>query len=98
MQGEQRLIVYSYMPPAAANRIMANGNGRFFQALNYETTMKETDLVERVGPAKPPHIPSNALAGNSGRLRLAERSRLQTGLELRPDDFETLVTAVAKNS
>ena len=98
MQGKERLVVYTYAPPEMAARLLQGRYGRYFQALDYEAVTEKPGLLDRMGPPKPPHIPTEALAGANGRLWLAEKTRLQTGLELRPEDFEILVTAVDKDS
>jgi hypothetical protein len=42
------------------------------------------------GPARP-ELPTEVIAGESGRYWLAERNRWQEGVELAPGDFETLL-------
>lgn len=95
-QGDQRLIVYSYMPPQKASAWLNNDNSspKFHE-------LKPADVYEstfsgRFRPPTRPQIKNEVLTGKDGRFWLAERFRWEEGFELTPQDFAIFMDFIAK--
>jgi hypothetical protein len=90
-QEESRLIVFTFMPPQRAESIIQKKEGPvvFHQILPAE--LQTNSVRSRLGPPSRPSIPNQLLHSKDGRYWLAERRRWEQGVELAPDDFETLL-------
>ncbi|MCP4426561.1 MAG: hypothetical protein GY803_18875 [Chloroflexi bacterium] len=95
-QDDQRLIVYSYMPPAKAAVWLENDNAPHkFHHINLAGAF-EASLSDRVKAPTRPEISNEMLTGKDGRYWLAERNRWLDGLELTHEDFATFMQFIAR--
>lgn len=87
-QDDQRLVVYSYMPPtkAAAWTNSSRKAGPHFQQI-FPVEVYDTSFRARFGPPARPEIPAKVLAGKHGKYWLAERRRWNAGYELPPKEY-----------
>lgn len=90
-QEDQRVIIYTYMPPRKAAAWLAEENSdiAFYEIKPrdiYTSTLRDRFLA----PARP-EIPKQVLAGKDGTYWLAERRRWSEGVELTPEDFTTFM-------
>lgn len=87
-QDENRLNVFSFMPPdQAADWIEDSPTGKSsFQMIN-PNEIYDSSFRSRIGPPSRPTIPTSLLHSKEGRYWLAERRRWLTGIELIPEDF-----------
>lgn len=93
-QDEARLSVYTFAPPEVAAEVTGNGrNG--FHVLNL-AELYTTSMRQRVGPPERPSIPQRLLQSKDARYWLAERRRWEFGIELKLDDFNTLLRHAAE--
>lgn len=90
-QDENRLIVFTFMPPQQADELFHKKHDplAFHQILPAE--LQTDSLRGRLGPPSRPSIPNQLLHSKDGRYWLAERRRWEQGIELTPQDFETLL-------
>jgi hypothetical protein len=89
-QAEDRLNVYAFMSPQRAENWLRRET---FQEIKQEELYSRSYLP-RLGRPVRPQLSSKLIAGPSGRYWLAERNRWQEGIELTPEDFETLMLRV----
>lgn len=101
LQGENRLVVYTYMPPKEAQRWLDGG----LTAVSFhELEMAELLEAPAKGAFRLPkstEFPAHLLTGKNGRYWVAERHRGKIGLELTRHDFAAFiqqVTLTQKNS
>lgn len=95
-QDEARLSVYTFAPPEVAAEMTGNPrNG--FHVLNM-AELYATSMRTRVGPPERPSIPQRLLQSKEARYWLAERRRWEFGIELKLDDFNTLLRHAANAS
>jgi hypothetical protein len=89
-QEGKRIVVYSFVSPSQLDKLLA-------KKPLYRLEPKEVydnSLRRRLeGPVRP-ELPTEVIAGESGRYWLAERNRWQQGVELTPNDLETLLQAL----
>jgi hypothetical protein len=89
-QGEVKLILFTFMPPARAQALLSDFH-EIKPAEVYTRSVKD----RLVAPSRPT-VPAATLAGKEGRYWLAERNRWQEGAELTAADFETFIQAIKK--
>ncbi len=95
-QDDQRLIVYSYMPPQKASRWLENDRAQQkFHPLNL-ATISDSSFSARVKMPIRPEISNEILTGKDGRYWLAECHRWLDGLELTAKDFATLMEEITR--
>jgi len=94
-QDEQRVIVYSYMPPKQADLWIHGALHGFRFAPIMPAVLYDHSLSTRLGPPVRPRVPASILGGKDGHYWLAEQRRWYEGFELTPADFATLMQAVA---
>jgi len=89
-QDENRFIVFTFMPPQQAEELIHQKHVTlaFHPILPAEL---QTSSLRRLGPPARPSIPNQLLHSKDGRYWLAERRRWEQGVELTPEDFETLL-------
>jgi hypothetical protein len=87
-QDDDRFIAYTFMPPKKAEHITSRREFHEIRPSDFHEGSAVRNLVR--APSRPP-LPSSVLAGKDGPFWLAERRRWEEGLELTPDDFETLL-------
>lgn len=95
-QGEQRLVVYTFMSPAET-AVYTAGNGANIHHFHLITPSVLYD--QRKGGSRMalrPPIPPELLRSKDGRFWLAERQRWTGGLELTPQDFQLYLEYVAQ--
>jgi hypothetical protein len=93
-QEGSRIIAFTFVPP---QRMEAWQALRSFYRLQ-PSEVYDNSLQSRLeGPVRP-EIPTAVIAGESGRYWLAERHRWQQGIELTPEDFETLLGILQERS
>lgn len=92
-QDEARLSVYTLMPPDKATEWIDNPK-LGFHVLNM-VELYDNSMRSRIGPPSRPQIPNRLLQSKDGRYWLAERRRWEFGIELTPEDFDTLMRYVA---
>lgn len=93
-QEEDRLIVYTLLPPKKADDLLERYNSAWkFHQITPADVYTDT-FMSRLGPPLRPEIPAKVLAGKDGRYWLAERRRWQEGFELTATDFETFLRTV----
>ncbi|RMG93950.1 MAG: hypothetical protein D6706_14565 [Chloroflexi bacterium] len=85
-QDEQRLVVYTFLPPAKATMWTKEKTVFGFEKI-VMADVYEKGWRTRMGPPVRPEIPTEILAGKNGRYWLAERRRWREGFELTPSDF-----------
>jgi hypothetical protein len=90
LQEDARLNVYTFMSPEKAGRWIDSPGGGF-QRLN-QAELYDRSVRSRIGPPSRPTIPNELLHSKEGRYWLAEKRRWQYGIELSPEDFNTLLT------
>jgi hypothetical protein len=97
-QDDNRLVVYTFMPPQKA-AVWTDTSHRPppFQQI-FPANLYDNSLRSRMGPPSRPEIPAEILRGKSGPLWLAERRRWASGLELTPADFERYMNFVSTHS
>lgn len=88
-QEGERIVAFAFVSPSKLEALQ----GRFPLF-----TLEPKDVYNRSrrrleGPARP-ELPAELIAGEAGRFWLAERNRWQQGVELLPDDFDTLLATV----
>jgi hypothetical protein len=90
-QNDRRLILFTFMPPQKAEEIVAEKKGplAFHQILPAE--LQTRTMRSRFGPPSRPSISNQLLHSRDGRYWLAERRRWEQGVELTPEDFETIL-------
>ncbi len=91
MQGEQRLIVYGFLPPDDGQALIQSGD--FFQI--DPTEVYEKSFRTRMGAASNrPKLSTRVLTGRAGRYWSAEQRRWGSGWELTAEDFQTLLASL----
>lgn len=91
-QDEARIIPYCFVPAPRVETWQAQYDIELLQPQD----IYDNSLTARLsGPARP-ELPAEIVAGDQGRYWLAERNRWQDGVELMPDDFESLLGAIAE--
>lgn len=96
-QDDQRLIVYSYMPPKKAEQwLEPDEASHSFQAISLADVSDSSSLSSRLRAPARPEISNEMLTGKDGRYWLAERHRWTEGLELTEPDFGTFMGNLAK--
>lgn len=89
-QEGQRIVAFTFVSPSRVEGLQ----GRYpLHTLNPKDVYDRSLRRRLEGPARP-ELPAEVIAGESGRFWLAERNRWQQGVELMPDDFETLLATV----
>jgi hypothetical protein len=88
-QDESRLVVFTFMPPAQAEFWTKEPANRF-HPIN-PTELYDNSVRSRIGPPSRPVIPNRLLQSKDARYWLAERRRWESGIELAPEDFATLL-------
>ena len=94
-QDDQRLIVYSYMPPRNAAVWLNESNPAKFQSIDL-AEVADKSFSARVKMPIRPEITNEMLTGKDGRYWLAERNRWDSGLELTQEDFATFMQYLAR--
>lgn len=93
-QEGKRIVVFTFVPPT---RLETWQMDTPFYRLN-PTEVYDSSMGSRLqGPVRP-EIPTEVIAGESGRYWLVERHRWQQGVELTPGDFELLLAALRERS
>lgn len=87
-EDENRLILYTFVPPEQALAIAEDGASDFHE-IHLKDVYAARQGIMRL-PSRP-EIPAEVLRGKDGRFWLAERRRWQEGLELTRQDFATLM-------
>jgi hypothetical protein len=88
-QDEKRLNLFTFMPPDAAAAWISDPH-HGFHVIN-PAEIYTNSMRARLGPPSRPTIPNRLLQSKDGRYWLAERRRWEYGIELAPDDFNTLM-------
>ncbi|HEY1409451.1 MAG TPA: hypothetical protein VF434_10935 [Promineifilum sp.] len=88
-QNDSRLNVFTFMPPAQAE-LWTREPANEFRLIN-PAELYENSFRSRIGPPSRPDIPNRLLQSKEGRHWLAERRRWEDGIELAPEDFDTLM-------
>ena len=96
-QDDEQLSLYAYVPPKQANALTEDGKTAVSFHQIFPPDLYDTSVRGRIGPPSRPNIPTDVIRSASGRYWLAERRRWQDGLELSPDDFETLIQFLAQH-
>ena len=89
-QNGERLVCFCFVPRATAQTWSHDYDLR---ELNPEEVY-DTSFRARLGAPVRPELPSDVIAGDSGRHWLAERNRWEEGVELGASDFEILLQVV----
>jgi hypothetical protein len=89
-QDGQRIVAFAFVSPS---RLEALKGSHSLYTLDPKDVYESSMRRRLEGPARP-ELPAEVIAGESGRFWLAERNRWQQGVELLPDDFETLLRTV----
>lgn len=94
-EGENRVIVYTYVTPQKAEEVMVQHGHVHFHEI-YPADVYATDARSRYlsMPSRPEKIPADVLAGKDGKQWLAEQRRWLEGFELTPQDFEKFLMTV----
>lgn len=91
-QDETKMLLFTFMPPKKAERILEKYN---FNVLD-PSDIYGNSWREKLSMPSRPEIPSSVIAGRDGRYWLAERNRWYDGLELTAADFETLLERIGE--
>lgn len=90
-QDEHRLVVFGYLPPSEAKRLLEDGA---FHEIRPGDLYDLGPVRRRFAPTDRPKLPANLLTGKDGPYWLAERRRWSAGLELTPADFTTFIETI----
>jgi hypothetical protein len=91
-QDDNRLNLYTFMPPERADALLQQKRGLFTFHPISPAELQTNTIRSRFGPPSRPVVPNQLLHAKDGRYWLAERRRWEQGIELTADDFETLMT------
>lgn len=94
-QDDEQLSLYAYMPPKRMEALTQEEETAVSFHQIFPPDLYDTSIRARIGQPTRPNIPTDIIRSTSGRYWLAERRRWQDGIELSPDDFETLVQFLA---
>ena len=87
-QDEHRLVVFGYLPPDKAERLVEDGK---FHLIRPADLYDSGPFRRRLSSTDRPKLPTSILAGKDGQYWLAERRRWSDGLELTAADFAAFV-------
>ncbi len=94
-QEEQRVIVFTYLPPRKAKEL--GDSNHEFRQLNPRDAYGNP-VRGRLTPTVRPEIPAKVITGKDGEFWLAERRRWQEGIELTTKDFDLFLQHLSQNS
>lgn len=93
-QDDNRLNVFTFMPPDQAEQFIQQKQGPLVFHPIHPAELQGNTLRSRFGPPTRPSIPNQLLHSKDGRYWLAERRRWEQGIELTAADFRTLFAYV----
>ena len=97
-QEEQRVVLFTYLPPKKAQRWLEDEKSEMaFHVIKASDIYSNTLRDRFLAPARP-DIPKQVLAGKDGSYWLAERRRWKEGVELTPKDFATFMSYLKRNT
>ncbi len=89
-QDEERVVLYCFVPEAAAGERIRGPFLELDMGEIYDTGLAKRFQQWRM-PGGRPELPSGLIVSDRGRYWLAERNRWSDGVELQPNDFSAVV-------